>query len=130
MGLLAIPLMLLTTVPGEPSERIPDLVLLRGIAVPDHSSIADRSVRMLCRKGLVSWAGVVVFFFPQVYRRKLCWTLDLLVHPEAMEIVPAISRKPQISHSVQDSSLNLVNHREWIYGRGGSRHLVRQASLC
>jgi hypothetical protein len=38
MGLLAIPLMLLTTVPGEPSERIPDLVLLRGIAVPDHSS--------------------------------------------------------------------------------------------
>jgi hypothetical protein len=130
MGLLAIPLMLLTTVPGEPSERIPDLVLLRGVAVPDHSSIADRSVRMLCRKGLVSWGGVVVFFFPQVYRRRLCWSRDLLVHPEAFEIVPAISGKPQISHSVQDNSIHLVNHREWIYGRGGSGHLVRQASLC
>jgi hypothetical protein len=36
MGLQAIPLKLRTTVPGEPSERIPDLVLPRSIAVPDH----------------------------------------------------------------------------------------------
>jgi hypothetical protein len=67
---------------------------------------------MLRRKRLVSRAGVDVFLFPQVYKRKLCWRLDLLDHPEALEIVPAIRRKPQISHSVQDSSVNLVNHRE------------------
>jgi putative transposase len=100
MGLRAVYQKPRTTVPGNPSERVPCLVDLREITAVDQVWATDITYIPL-QKGILYLVAIMDLHSRHVLSWKLSNSLDTEFCMEALEMALSSGRKPQIFHSDQ-----------------------------